>query len=123
MKNRIATLAAALAVAVAVPAPAPADSAGGPAAAPQFTLTGRGGRDVSLAQYRGQVVMINFWASLCGPCRQGMALLESIYMRYNKLGFTLLGVYVGPHSNAADDSVTATPAGSPILSDRDSKGR
>jgi len=121
MKNRIATLAAALALAVAVPAPAPADSAGGPAAAPQFALTGRGGRDVSLAQYRGQVVMINFWASWCGPCRQEMPLLESIYKRYKKLGFTLLGVNVEPDSDAADEWLKVTPVSFPILYDKDSK--
>src|SRR5207249_1555133 len=109
MKIRIATLAAALALAVGVPGPAPADSAGGLAPAPQFTLTGRGGRDVSLAQYRGQVVMINFWASWCGPCRQEMPLLESIYKRYKKLGFTLLGVNVEPDSDAADEWLKVTP--------------
>ena len=115
MKNRIAALAAALAIAV----PALAGSAGGPA--PQFTLAARGGRDVSLTQYRGQVVMINFWASWCGPCRQEMPLLESIYKRYNKRGFTLLGVNVEPDSKAADEWLRDTPVSFPILYDKDSK--
>jgi len=115
MKNRIAAIAATLAIAV----PALAGSASAPA--PQFTLTARGGRDVSLAQYRGQVVMINFWASWCGPCRQEMPLLESIYKKYNKLGFTLLGVNVEPDSKAADDWLQATPVSFPILYDKESK--
>ena len=42
-----------------------------------------------LAQYKGQVVMINFWATWCGPCRQEMPLLESIYKKYTSMGFTL----------------------------------
>jgi peroxiredoxin len=115
MKNRIAVIAAALAIAL----PALASPAGAPA--PQFTLTARGGRDVSLAQYHGQVVMINFWASWCGPCRQEMPLLESIYKKYNKLGFTLLGVNVEPDSQAADDWLKATPVSFPILYDKESK--
>jgi len=117
MKNRIAVVAAALAI--ALPALALAGPAGPPA--PQFTLTTRAGRDVSLTQYRGQVVMINFWASWCGPCRQEMPLLESIYKKYNKLGFTLLGVNVEPDSKAADDWLKATPVTFPILYDKESK--
>jgi len=115
MKNRIAALAAALAIAL----PALAGPEGGPA--PPFTLAARGGHDVTLAQYHGQVVMINFWASWCGPCRQEMPLLESIYKKYNKLGFTLLGVNVEPDSKAADDWLKETPVSFPILYDKDSK--
>jgi peroxiredoxin len=115
MKNRIAALAAALALAL----PALAGPEGGPA--PAFTLAARGGHDVALAQYHGQVVMINFWASWCGPCRQEMPLLESIYKKYNKLGFTLLGVNVEPDSKAADDWLRDTPVSFPILYDKDSK--
>jgi peroxiredoxin len=115
MKTRIAALAAALAIAV----PALADPAGAPA--PQFTLAARGGHDVSLSQYHGQVVMINFWASWCGPCRQEMPLLENIYKRYNKLGFTLLGVNVEPDSKLAEEWLKATPVSFPILYDTQSK--
>jgi len=115
MKNRIAAITAALAIAL----PALAGYSSGPA--PQFTLSARGGPNVSLAQYHGQVVMINFWASWCGPCRQEMPLLESIYKKYNKLGFTLLGVNVEPDSKAADDWLQATPVSFPILYDKDSK--
>ena len=53
MKNRITVFAAALAAAVALALPAAADPTGGPA--PAFTLPARGGKDMSLAQYRGQV--------------------------------------------------------------------
>jgi len=115
MKNRIAVIAAALAIGL----PALAGPSGAPA--PQFTLSARSGRDVSLTQYHGQVVMINFWASWCGPCRQEMPLLESIYKKYNKLGFTLLGVNVEPDSKAADDWLQATPVTFPILYDKESK--
>lgn len=115
MRNRIVAVAAALAIAM----PVLAGTAGGPA--PQFNLASRDGKDVNLTQYHGQVVMINFWASWCGPCRQEMPLLESIYKKYNKLGFTLLGVNVEPDSKAAEDWLKATPVSFPILFDKDSK--
>ncbi len=113
MKIRFSGLA--LTLALALPA-----LAGPSGPAPQFTLAARGGHSVSLAQYRGKVVMINFWASWCGPCRQEMPLLESIYKRYNRLGFTLLGVNVEPDSKAAEEWLKDTPVSFPILFDTDS---
>ena len=115
MRNRIAAMVAALSVAL----PALAGPTGAPA--PSFTLAARGGQNVSLTQYKGQVVMLNFWASWCGPCRQEMPLLESIYRKYGKMGFTMIGVNVEPDSNAANEWLKATPVSFPILYDRDSK--
>ena len=116
MRKSIAAIAAALSV--SLPALAGPSAA---APAPAFTLASRAGQNVSLAEYKGQVVMINFWASWCGPCRQEMPLLESIYRKYNKMGFTMIGVNVEPDSNAANDWLKATPVSFPILYDRDSK--
>ncbi len=115
MRNRIIAIVAALACAV----PALAANTGAPA--PGFSLASREGKDVSLDQYKGQVVMLNFWASWCGPCRQEMPLLDSIYKKYNKLGFVMLGVNVEPDSKAAIDWLKETPVSFPILFDRDSK--
>jgi peroxiredoxin len=115
MRNPIAAIAAVLLLS----APALAGAPGAPA--PQFSLAARGGQNVSLAQYKGQVVMLNFWASWCGPCRQEMPLLESIYKKYNKLGFTMLGVNVEPDSQAANEWLKATPVSFPILYDTQSK--
>ena len=116
MRKRILAMIAA--AGLALPALA-ADPTGAPA--PQFTLAGRGGANVSLAQYKGQVVMLNFWASWCGPCRQEMPLLESIYKKYNRLGFTLIGVNVEPDSSAANEWLKQTPVSFPILYDKESK--
>jgi peroxiredoxin len=114
VRNSIAAVAAVLLFSL----PALADSDG---PAPQFTLAAKGGSNVSLSQYKGQVVMINFWASWCGPCREEMPLLESIYKKYSKLGFTMIGVNVEPDSKAADEWLKATPVSFPILYDTDSK--
>jgi thiol-disulfide isomerase/thioredoxin len=72
------------------------------APAPEFKLAARGGQSVSLSQLKGQVVMINFWATWCGPCRQEMPLLEKIHKKYKPMGFTMLGVNVEPDPKAAE---------------------
>jgi peroxiredoxin len=103
---------------IALPAFGAGDSGG---KAPDFKLAARGGSQISLSQYKGQVVMINFWATWCGPCRQEMPLLEDIYKKYNKMGFVLLGVNVEPDSKAADAWLAKQPPVTfPILYDTES---
>ena len=89
--------------------------------APQFQLAARGGKTIDLAQYKGQVVMINFWATWCGPCRQEMPLLESIYKKYNKMGFTLIGVNVEPDTKPVESFLKETPVSFPIAFDTKSE--
>lgn len=62
--------------------------------APDFTLLSSTGENVRLAEMRGQVVMLNFWASWCGPCRKEMPLLDEMSKRYSAAGFVLYGVNV-----------------------------
>ncbi|HVL00688.1 MAG TPA: TlpA disulfide reductase family protein, partial [Dongiaceae bacterium] len=47
--------------------------------APQFALPAKAGGQVQLADFQGDVVMVNFWASWCAPCRQEMPLIEGLY--------------------------------------------
>ncbi len=119
MQSPIRKLSAGIVAALVIALPAIAAAPNSPA--PEFTLPEKGGGQVDLAKYKGQVVMINFWASWCGPCRQEMPLLEDIYKKYNKLGFTLIGVNVEPDSKAADDWLKATPVTFPVGYDKDSK--
>jgi thiol-disulfide isomerase/thioredoxin len=85
--------------------------------APGFTLTTMDGKPVSLADLKGQVVMINFWATWCGPCRKEMPLLDALYKRYSKLGFTLVGVNVEEDPSGAGAYLAETPVSFPILYD------
>ncbi|HEU4627222.1 MAG TPA: TlpA disulfide reductase family protein [Steroidobacteraceae bacterium] len=119
MKSSFARIAVRTAALLAVTLPAFALSTSAPA--PQFSLTARGGKTVNLAQFKGQVVMINFWATWCGPCRQEMPLLESIYKKYHKMGFTLLGVNVEPDAKPAEEYLKAIPVSFPILFDTKSE--
>ena len=85
--------------------------------APDFALQSRDGSSVSLADLRGQVVMINFWATWCGPCREEMPHLEALHQRYSALGFTLLGVNVEENSADAVSWLEETPVSFPVLFD------
>ena len=89
--------------------------------APSFSLPSRSGDTVSLDKLKGQVVMINFWASWCGPCRQEMPLLEQLHKKYKPMGFTMIGVNVEPDSAGAMEWLKATPVTFPILFDTESK--
>lgn len=88
--------------------------------APDFALKSNSGSNLRLSELRGEVVMINFWASWCGPCRQEMPLLDEIHQRYKSLGFTVLGVNVEEDSNPAKAMLKQTPVSFPILFDTDS---
>jgi peroxiredoxin len=108
-----------LALLISVPLLAATAAPGKPA--PDFTLTANNGSKVTLSKLKGQVVMINFWATWCGPCRQEMPLLEDIHKKYSKMGFTLLGVNVEPDSKAADKWIKQnTKVTFPILYDTES---
>jgi len=110
-----------LALAAAFVLPAFATSSSGPA--PAFKLSGRGGKSIDLTQFKGQVVMINFWATWCGPCRQEMPLLEDIYKKYKPMGFTMLAVNVEPDTKEADAWLAklSKPVTFPVAYDVDSK--
>lgn len=92
-----------------------AESMSGPA--PNFTLKSIDGKNVKLSELRGEVVMVNFWASWCGPCRQEMPILDAMYEEYQDLGFTILGVNVEEDPNAAKKLLKSIPVTFPILLD------
>ena len=107
-------------MALALLGAAPAGSAVAAAldqAAPDFTLSSNGRRNLRLSEIRGQVVMLNFWASWCGPCRQEMPLLDALHQRYESLGFTLLGINVEQDATAARRYLEEVPVAFPILFD------
>jgi thiol-disulfide isomerase/thioredoxin len=110
----------ALAAAFVLPAFAASTSSG---PAPAFSLSARGGKQIDLNQFKGQVVMINFWATWCGPCRQEMPLLEDIYKKYKPMGFTMLAVNVEPDSAAAEAWLgkLSKPVTFPVAFDTESK--
>ncbi len=85
--------------------------------APDFVLKSSAGNNLRLSEYRGDVVMINFWATWCGPCRQEMPLLDDLYGRYQRVGFTLLGVNIDDDSRRAMKMIEELGVKFPVLFD------
>ncbi len=85
--------------------------------APDFTLKSLDGANLRLEEYRGQVVLINFWASWCGPCRQEMPLLDRLHQRYEDTGFAVLGVNVEGEAKPAQEIADKTQITFPVLID------
>ena len=85
--------------------------------APNFTLQSRDGGQVSLASLKGNVVMVNFWATWCVPCRQEMPHLEALYEKYNSLGFELVAVNVENNPEGARKWLEETPVTFKVLFD------
>jgi len=86
-------------------------------AAPDFALKSSSGENLRLSEYRGDVVMVNFWATWCGPCRQEMPLLDELYSRYERVGFSLLGVNIDDDSRKAMNMVSELGVSFPVLFD------
>ena len=86
-------------------------------AAPDFALKSSTGENLRLSEYRGDVVMVNFWATWCGPCRQEMPLLDELYNRYQRVGFNLLGVNIDDDSRRAMQMIEELGVNFPVLFD------
>ncbi len=65
-----------------------------PTAAPVFTVPRPAGRALSLTDYKGRVVLLNFWATWCPPCREEMPSMEHLYQRYRDRGFVVLALSI-----------------------------
>ena len=87
---RLHTLRLVLAAALAMGATLESGAVAPATAAPDFTLRTMGGPNLRLQEQRGRVVLINFWATWCGPCRQEMPHLNRLYEKYRASGFVLL---------------------------------
>jgi peroxiredoxin len=105
----------ALCLACAMAGATSAGDAGG--AAPAFQLEAVTGGQSGLDQYKGQVVMLNFWATWCGPCQQEMPLLEQMYRKYKPAGFTLVGVSVDKEAPPVRALLAKRPVSFPVLLD------
>jgi len=89
--------------------------------APDFTLQAVGGGNLRLKEQRGQVVMLNFWATWCGPCKQEMPHLNRLYEKYKGSGFLLLGINIDDDARNAAATASKLGLAFPVLLDTDKK--
>ena len=94
-----------------------------PVPAPDFTLEDMDGKRHTLSALRGKVVMLNFWATWCGPCREELPSLEALYQALKDEGFVVLAVnqWETPDQVFAYMGQIAVFPTFPILFDRDSR--
>jgi peroxiredoxin len=85
------------------------------AEAPDFVLKSFSGKNLRLSEYRGEVVMLSFWATWCGDCRAQLGELGTMRDRYQDAGIELLAVSLD--QNARQASETAADASYPVLHD------
>ncbi len=72
---------------------------------PDFSVVATDGEPLSLGQYRGKVVLIDFWATWCGPCLQELPNLQAIYERHHAEGFEVVGISLDKSRAALDGLV------------------
>lgn len=57
-----------------------------------FALLNLNGKEVEISSFRNKVVLLNFWATWCGPCKKEMPAMEKLYGKYKERGFVILGI-------------------------------
>jgi len=90
-----------------------------PFAAPDFSLKSESGKIYHLADLRGQVVVINFWATWCPPCRREMPSMQRMWQKIKGKGITVLAVNVGEDADTIFEFLGAYPVDFPLLMDQD----
>ncbi len=83
--------------------------------AADFTLKDLSGKEFSLSDYKGKVILINFWATWCGPCLKEMPDLEKLYQNYKAKDFQILGIAVASKEKDIPKKVQSTGVTYPIL--------
>ena len=89
--------------------------------APELTLTTLDGKEESLADYEGQVVLVNLWATWCPPCKAELPVLEQFYKDHKDDGFVIIGIDFGEPEATVASFVNASDLTYPIWIDEGSE--
>lgn len=86
--------------------------------APNFKLQSLDGQSISLSDFRGKPVLINFWATWCGPCRIEMPYLQQIYEEWHGKGMVVLTINIGESSSQIKEFMQSQGLSLPVLLDK-----
>lgn len=86
--------------------------------APDFTLNDINGEKVNLSEFRGKVVLLNFWATWCGPCRAEMPSLNNLYNEFKDKGLVVLAVSVDTSEKPVRSFIKDLKLSFPVLMDK-----
>ncbi|MDR1838014.1 MAG: TlpA family protein disulfide reductase [Treponema sp.] len=89
--------------------------------ADDFTLPLLGGGNATLSSYRGKVVILNFWATWCPPCRTEMPSMEILYQRFNAQGLEILAVDIGESASSVQQFIRRAGYTFPVILDRNNR--
>lgn len=89
--------------------------------APDSVLKDLTGKNASLSSFRGKVVLINFWATWCPPCRSEMPSLNKLYKEYRDKGLVVMAVSTDRNGSTVRDYLNKNPVDLPIFIDSDLK--
>jgi peroxiredoxin len=89
--------------------------------APAFTLNDLNGKRVSLADYKGKLILINFWATFCGPCKSEMPSLNNLFLAFKNDGFVVLAVSSDDSEKPVRSFIRDKSIAFPVLMDMDQK--
>ena len=87
-------------------------------APPAIDMPDQAGDQVKLSELKGKVVLIDFWASWCSPCRQEMPILEELHKKYVEQGLVIIGVNIDTNAKKMNNFLRGTPASFRIVHDR-----
>jgi cytochrome c biogenesis protein CcmG/thiol:disulfide interchange protein DsbE len=89
--------------------------------APDFTLETTDGNTVSLQDFQGEIIIMNFWATWCGPCAMEMPHLQEVYDERSGEGVVLLSIDIGESKSKVQDFITQGGFTFPVLLDTQAK--
>ena len=95
------------------------DPISGTPKAGSFNLEGIDGRMVSLEDYKGKFVLLNFWATWCAPCRKEMPAMSNLHNEFGGEGLEVVGVHVGPSLAGVKKFLESVPVSFTVLMDKD----
>jgi peroxiredoxin len=87
--------------------------------APSFTLADVNGKKVTLSEYSGKVILINFWATFCGPCKAEMPSLNSLFLEFKKDGLIVLAISTDDSEKPVQSFIKEKNIAFSVLMDKD----